>query len=111
MQSKILIDMENICRLREIAETYHQSGQIEKSEKYHEIIIEICNKYPKNEQMMTLKMLSLIYLKKEYKSLEITNEILHLNPSNAYALSNIVNYLMKNKKEEMNNYITATNKL
>lgn len=93
MNIKINKDIENIIRMREIAKIYSATNQNEKSEKYHKIIIEICEKYPKNERILTLKLQSLTYLKKSYKSLETTNELLNLNPNNITALINIAEYL------------------
>lgn len=93
MQVKDNIDIENITRMREIAKVYDTTKQNEKSEKYHKNIIEICDKYPKNETMLQFKIDSLNYLKKSYKSLETTNELLTLNPNNIPALINIATYL------------------
>lgn len=95
MQYKSNNDFENIHRMKEIADIYHVTRQREKSEKYHKGIIEICEKYPKNEKMLTYKLQSLNYLKKSYKSLETTNELLSINPNNIDALINIAEYLME----------------
>ena len=94
MQIKSNIDIENIARMSEIAEIYETTKQIEKSEKYHEIIIQIIDRHPKNEKMMEFKINSLNHLKKQYKSLETTRELLNLNSSNIYALINISTYLL-----------------
>lgn len=93
MQSKINIDIENMIRMNEIAEIYDLTGQQEKSRNYHEKIVEICDRYPKSEKVLTLKINSLNYLEKSYKSLETTNELLNLNPYNIPALLNISLYL------------------
>lgn len=86
-------DFDNIKRMREIAKIYDITEQKEKSEKYHNIIIAICDKYPKNEEMLIYKISSLNYLNKSYKSLETTNELLNLNPYNLIALINIAEHL------------------
>ncbi len=93
MQVKSNIDIENIRRMSEIAEIYEITKQYEKSKKYHENILEICDAYPKNEEILQYKIQSLNYLNKSYKSLETTNELLNLNPNNITALFNIVRYL------------------
>lgn len=95
MQYKSNNDFENIVRMKEIADIYHVTKQSEKSEKYHKCIIEICEKYPKNEKILTFKLISLNYLKKSYKSLETTNELLNINPNNIDAIINIAEYLME----------------
>lgn len=94
MQIKSNIDIENIARMSEIAEIYETTKQIEKSEKYHKIIIQIIDRHPKNEKMLEFKINSLNHLKKQYKSLETTRELLNLNSSNIYALINISTYLL-----------------
>jgi len=93
MQCKSNNDLENILRMKEIADIYNATRQYEKSEKYHKNIIEICEKHPKNEMMLIMKINSLNYLKKSYKSLETTNELLNLNPYNINALINIANHI------------------
>ena len=93
MRNKRITDIENIIRLREIATIYNITKQEEKSRKYHRIIIKLCDKYPKSEEMLIFKMHSLNYLNKTYKSLEITNELLNLNPYNMNALLNIACFL------------------
>lgn len=79
--------------MKEIADIYNATRQYGKSEKYHKNIIEICEKHPKNEMMLIMKINSLNYLKKSYKSLETTNELLNLNPYNINALINIANHI------------------
>ena len=93
MQSKSKNDFENILRMKEIADIYNATGQFSKSEKYHRNIIDMCEKHPKNEKMLMMKINSLNYLKKSYKSLESTNELLNLNPYNIDALINIANHI------------------
>ena len=93
MQCKSNNDFENVVRMKEIADIYNATRQYGKSVKYHKSIIEICEKYPKNERMLILKINSLNYLKKSYKSLETTNELLNLNPYNIDALINIANHI------------------
>lgn len=95
MQYESNNDFENIHRMKEIADIYHATKQVEKSEKYHRSIIEICERYPKNEKMLTYKLQSLNYLKKPYKSLETTNELLNINPNNIDAIINIAEHLME----------------
>ena len=93
MQCKSKNDFENILRMNEIADIYNATGQYSKSKKYHKSIIEICEKHPKNEKMLMMKINSLNYLNKSYKSLETTNELLNLNPYNIEALINIANHI------------------
>ena len=93
MQIKSNIDFKNIKRMREIAEIYEITNQHEKSEKYHKSIIKICDSYPKSEKMLTYKMNSLNQLKKPYKSLETTNELLNINPYSMAALLNIIEHI------------------
>jgi tetratricopeptide (TPR) repeat protein len=95
MYDKSNIDFKNIKRMKEIAQIYEITKQHQKSEKYHENIIRICEKYPKNEEMLTIKIQSLNCLKRPYKSLETTKELLNLNPNNLPALLNIIRYLKK----------------
>ena len=97
MQSKSNIDARNIIRMREIAEIYALTKQTQKSERYHKIIILICEGYPKNEMMLIFKLESLNCLKRTYKSLETTNDLLNLNPYNSAALINIANHLKEEK--------------
>ena len=85
--------MEDILRMTEIAEVYSITNQKEKSERYLKNIIHICDKFPKDEEMLQFKMQSLNLLDKPYKSLEATNELLNLNPYNMSALFNIATYL------------------
>lgn len=89
MQNKINADIENIIRLRQIANIYNLTNQEDKSKKYHKAIIKICDRHPKSEKTLIFKMHSLNYLNKTYKSLEITNELLNINPYNMNALLNI----------------------
>ncbi|WP_458453782.1 hypothetical protein [Methanobrevibacter sp.] len=87
-------DIKNIMRMKEIANIYSMTNQKEKSARYHKSIIEICDKYPKNERMLMLKIQSLNQLNKSYKSLETTNELLSINPYNINALINIASHIM-----------------
>lgn len=87
-------DIKNIVRMKEIANIYSMTNQKEKSARYHKNIIEICDKYPKNEKMLMLKIQSLNQLNKSYKSLETTNELLSINPYNMDALINIASHIM-----------------
>lgn len=93
MQFKSNINMEDISRMIEIAAIYSITNQKEKSEEYLRNIIEICDKSPRNENLLQFKILSLNLLNKPYKSLETTNELLNLNPYNLPALFNIAAYL------------------
>lgn len=97
MQSKSNIDARNIIRMKEIAEIYALTKQTQKSERYHKTIIRICDRYPKNEMMLIFKLESLNCLNRTYKSLEITNDLIKLNPYNAVALINIANHLKEEK--------------
>ena len=93
MEIKSNIDVKDIFRMMEIAQVYSITNQKEKSEKYVKNIILICDKFPKNEEMLLFKIQSLNLLNKTYKSLETTNELLNLNPYNIPALFNIADYL------------------
>ena len=93
MEIKSNIDMGDISRMMEIAEIYHITNQKENSEKYLKNIIIICDKCPKSEKMLQIKIHTLNLLDKPYKSLETTTELLNLNPYNMPALLNIVEYL------------------
>ena len=93
MENKISADIENIIRLREIANIYNLTNQKEKCEKYHKAIIRLCDRHPKCEKTLIFKMHSLNYLNKTYKSLEITNELLNIDPYNMNALINIARIL------------------
>lgn len=93
MQSESNNDIKNVIRMREIANIYSITKQNEKSIKYHRNIINLCDRYPQNEEMLMFKIESLNYLKKRYKSLETSNELLKLNPQNITALINIANNL------------------
>ena len=94
MEIKNDFEIENIRRMTQIAEVYEITKQHDKSEKYHKIIIRICEKYPKNERMLAFKIHSLNSLKKPFKALETTNELLNLNPYNMAALLNLADYLV-----------------
>ena len=93
MQDKSNIDFENIRRMNEIAEVYEITGQEKKAERYHKNIIKLCDRHPKNERLLQCKIHSLNHLKKPYKSLETTNELLNMNPHNMMVLFNIIKYL------------------
>ena len=88
MQIKNNIDIKNIIRMREIAEVYETTGQEKKSQKYHKNIIKICDTYPQSEETLIFKIRSLNHLKKSYKSLKTTNELLKINPCNIAVLLN-----------------------
>ena len=64
MENKINKDISNIFRMKDIANIYHLTEQKEKAEKYHKVIIKICEKYPSNENMLLLKISSPKYLNK-----------------------------------------------
>ena len=95
MESENNIAVENITRMNEIANIYNLTGQKEKSLKYHENIIELCNTSPQIEEILSLKINSLNKLKKSYKSLETTKRLLHKNPNNIIGLFEIVSYLKR----------------
>ena len=86
---------EDILRMNEIAEIYDLTKQCEKCEKYHHYILKLCDKHPKNEIVLQYKINSLNRLKKSYKSLETTNELLKLNPNNIMALFNIAKHIQE----------------
>ena len=93
MKNKRKNEVENIARMSEIAKIYSITKQYGKSERYHKNIIMLCERYPKNETMLAFKIKSLNYLKKSYKSLETTNELLNINPNNIHGLINLANHL------------------
>ena len=94
MQSQNNIELENIKRMREIANLYSITGQKEKSKNYHEKIVELCNEKSNDEEILILKIQSLNYLNKRYKSLETTKNLLKINPKNMRGLINIITYLI-----------------
>ncbi|WP_305514846.1 hypothetical protein [Methanobrevibacter sp. V14] len=51
MQIKSNIIINDITRMSEIAKLYSITNQNEKSRKYHKNIINLCDKFPKNEAM------------------------------------------------------------
>lgn len=93
MQDKSNNDLENIKRMNEIARVYEMTRQNRKAQKYHQNIINLCDRHPKNETLLQYKINSLNQLNKPYKSLETIKELLNLNPNNATALFNIIKYL------------------
>ena len=93
MEIESNIEINDIFRMMEIAEVYSITRQKEKSEKYLESIIRICDMFPKNEKMLQFKIHTLNLLNKPYKSLETTDELLNLNPYNLTALFNIAAHL------------------
>jgi hypothetical protein len=93
MQIKSDIEIENIKRMSEIAEVYEITRQGEKSARYHRVIIMLCDRFPKNEELLQYKIQSLNRLDKSYKSLETTDELLDLNPNSMAALINIARHI------------------
>lgn len=93
MKIKSNIEIEDIIRLIKIAEVYSITNQNEKSERYLKNIIQICDRFPKNEKMLQFKIHTLNLLNKPYKSLETTNELLNLNPYSLAALFNIAAHM------------------
>ena len=93
MEIKSNIEIEDIIRMLKTAQLYSITGQMEKSESYLKIIIQICDRFPKNEEMLQFKIHALNLLDKPYKSLETTNELLNLNPYSLPALFNIAAHM------------------
>lgn len=93
MEIKSNIYIGDILRMMEIAEVYGITNQKEKSEEYLKNVILICDRFPKNEEMLQLRIQSLNLLNKPYKALETTDTLLSLNPYSIPALFNIANYL------------------
>ena len=79
-------DFIKVIVLYKIAKITHKLKKYDKNQKYYEKIIEICNKYPKNEEMLVFKIKSLKRLNKPYKSLECIENLLKVNPYNQAAL-------------------------
>lgn len=48
---------------------------------YHREMIDLCDRFPKNEEMLILKIQSLKALKKRYKYLESVEELIELKSS------------------------------
>ena len=84
-------DFMKVIVLFKIAKINHKLKKYNKTQKYYEKIIEICNKYPKNENMLLFKIKSLKRLNKTYKSLENIENLLKINPYNKAALFMIAN--------------------
>ena len=93
MEIKSNIEIEDINRMMKIAEVYGITNQKEKSERYLTHIIQICDKTPKDEEILQFKIRALNLLDKPYKSLETTSELLNLNPYNLHALFNIAAHM------------------
>ncbi len=89
MEIKSNIEIEDIIRMLKIAEVYSITNQKEQSERYLKNIIKICDKFPKDEEILPFKIHVLNLLDKPYKSLETTSELLNINPYNLPALLNI----------------------
>lgn len=66
---------------------------IDCEKSYHEKIIRICDRHPKDEEMLLVKAKSLKSLKKTYKFLECMDEILKINPYSITALVEMAKYL------------------
>ena len=60
--------------------------------KPNEKIIGICERYPKDEKLLMIKITSLKVLKKDYKTLECVHELAKLNPYNPQVLKIISKY-------------------
>lgn len=93
MQNISNIDFENIKRMKEIAKIYKITNQNSKCEKYHKIIIDICDKHPQDEKALAEKIHSLNQIDNSYKSLKATKELLSLNPYNIYGIKNLIDYI------------------
>lgn len=72
--------------LFKIAKIKDRLKKHDKNRKIYEKIIEICNKYPKNENMLIFKIKSLKKLNRTYRSLECIENLLEINPYNRPAL-------------------------
>lgn len=86
-------DMQNVVMLFEYAKKHQINGQTQKSEIYFEKIIEICDRYPKNEDMLFFKIKSLKNMKRTYKAIECIEQLLQVNPYNTYAINEIAKIL------------------
>ena len=95
MQTKSKIDIKNIERMKEIAHIHKKTGQQEQSLKYHKLIVELCNHYPADEKILSLKIDSLNRLNKGFKSLETTKKLLKINPKNKIGLFNLIHYIIR----------------
>ena len=93
MEIKSNIEIDDITRMLEIAEVYNITNQNKQSERYLKNIIKLCDKFPKDEEMLQFKIHTLNLLDKPYKSLETTNELLNINPYNLPALFNIAAHM------------------
>lgn len=79
-------DYVKVVALFKIAKIKAKLKRQNKNHKYYEKIIEICNKYPKNENMLLFKIKSLKKLNRSYRSLECIENLLKVNPYNQPAL-------------------------
>ena len=93
MEIKSNIEIDDIIRMLKIAKLYSITNQKEQSERYLKAIIKICDKFPKDEEMLKFKIHALNLLDKPYKSLEMTSELLNINPYNLQALFNIAAHM------------------
>lgn len=105
MEFKNKIDKNTLCKkdnfsrkdhikvhiLFKIAEINQKLKKQDKTYKYYEKIIEICNKYPKNENMILFKIQTLKKLNRPYRRLECIENLLKINPYNKTALFIIAN--------------------
>lgn len=79
-------DLMKVIALFKIAKINHKLEKHNKTKIYYEKIIEICNKYPKNESMLLFKIKSLKRLNRPYRTLECIENLFKINPYNQPAL-------------------------
>ena len=84
-------DYIKVVALFKIAKIRTKLKRQNKNHQYYEKIIEILNKYPKNENMLVFKIKSLKKLNRTYRSLECIENLLKVNPYNQPALFMIAN--------------------
>lgn len=79
-------DLIKVIALFKIAKINHKLEKHNKTRICYEKIIEICNKYPKNENMLLFKIKSLKKLNRPYRTLECIENLFKINPYNQPAL-------------------------
>ena len=84
-------DYLKVIALFKIAKMNCKLKKHDKNNKHYEKIIEICNKYPQNENMLLFKIKSLKKLNRPYRSLECIENLLKINPYSRPALFMIAN--------------------
>ena len=67
-------------------------GKYVKSRIIHEKIIKICDRQPKSEEILLVKINSLSILEKNYKTLECVSELVKINPYNPQVLTILIKH-------------------